>query len=407
MSRDLLERSQIQESSRENDNSSAEDASSSKRSRALLRVPSRSSSQKNQSSPTVTGLSGVTASDSRDSIGDRSKGSKASIMGRHRNGSASSNRSAVDTAQTATSGAANAPTQQRKKKGGLFSLLCCGVPDDANVPGNESGDVPGHKVEKLPNRPTTASRRQTPSEHGTTKAQGQLQEKDVAQGQNSSDPPKTKRASGTTAQDQSTLAEESKPSTLIGTAPAVTVDPPSQEAAVPGPAARGSGAPKDEEGDIEMPDAALEATEPTVQPVEVDDLKSLPPAPPVPAAPSPPAESEGALVTSPDQPQQEWLLPPILPEHKGRKCLVLDLDETLVHSSFKVSDLAQPSTIPFGDRTSYKMQILHQADFTIPVEIEGNYHNVYVIKRPGVDQFMKRVGELYEVVVFTASVSKV
>lgn len=53
------------------------------------------------------------------------------------------------------------------------------------------------------------------------------------------------------------------------------------------------------------------------------------------------------------------------------------------------------------------MQILHQADFTIPVEIEGAYHNVYVIKRPGVDQFMKRVGELYEVVVFTASVSKV
>lgn len=54
-----------------------------------------------------------------------------------------------------------------------------------------------------------------------------------------------------------------------------------------------------------------------------------------------------------------------------------------------------------------RYQILHQADFTIPVEIEGNYHNVYVIKRPGVDQFMKRVGELYEVVVFTASVSKV
>lgn len=59
--------------------------------------------------------------------------------------------------------------------------------------------------------------------------------------------------------------------------------------------------------------------------------------------------------------------------------------------------------IPLTDRT----KILHQADFTIPVEIEGQYHNVYVIKRPGVDQFMKRVGELYEVVVFTASVSKV
>ena len=43
----------------------------------------------------------------------------------------------------------------------------------------------------------------------------------------------------------------------------------------------------------------------------------------------------------------------------------------------------------------------------MPVEIEYHWHNVYVIKRPGVDQFMKRVGELYEVVVFTASVSKV
>jgi RNA polymerase II subunit A small phosphatase-like protein len=38
------------------------------------------------------------------------------------------------------------------------------------------------------------------------------------------------------------------------------------------------------------------------------------------------------------EPQQKWLLPPVRPEHKGRKCLVLDLDETLVHSSFKVSE---------------------------------------------------------------------
>lgn len=57
--------------------------------------------------------------------------------------------------------------------------------------------------------------------------------------------------------------------------------------------------------------------------------------------------------------------------------------------------------------THSDMQVLERADFTIPVEIEGQYHNIYVIKRPGVDQFMKRVGELYEVVVFTASVSKV
>ncbi|KAL1741494.1 HAD-like domain-containing protein [Schizophyllum fasciatum] len=79
------------------------------------------------------------------------------------------------------------------------------------------------------------------------------------------------------------------------------------------------------------------------------------------------------------------LLPPIIPAHAGRKCLVLDLDETLVHSSFKA--------IP-------------NADFVVPVEIEYHWHNVYVIKRPGVDNFLKLMGEIYEVVVFTASLSK-
>ena len=41
------------------------------------------------------------------------------------------------------------------------------------------------------------------------------------------------------------------------------------------------------------------------------------------------------------------------------------------------------------------------------MEIEYHWHNVYVIKRPGVDNFLKKMGEIYEVVVFTASLSKV
>jgi RNA polymerase II subunit A small phosphatase-like protein len=52
-------------------------------------------------------------------------------------------------------------------------------------------------------------------------------------------------------------------------------------------------------------------------------------------------------------------------------------------------------------------QLIPQSDYVIPVEIEWQWHNVYVIKRPGVDAFLKRMGELYEVVVFTASLSKV
>ncbi|KAF9571762.1 hypothetical protein EC968_000208 [Mortierella alpina] len=79
------------------------------------------------------------------------------------------------------------------------------------------------------------------------------------------------------------------------------------------------------------------------------------------------------------------LLGPIAPEHVGKKCLVLDLDETLVHSSFK---------------------LIPQADYVVPVEIDNQSHNVYVIKRPGVDTFLQKMGELYEVVIFTASLSK-
>lgn len=99
------------------------------------------------------------------------------------------------------------------------------------------------------------------------------------------------------------------------------------------------------------------------------------------------ANSEAFIgVTQESHPQPTApLLPPQSSAVKGRKCLVLDLDETLVHSSFKY----------FPD-----------ADFVIPVDIEGRTHKVYVAKRPGVDEFLDEVGKLFEVVVFTASVAK-
>lgn len=78
------------------------------------------------------------------------------------------------------------------------------------------------------------------------------------------------------------------------------------------------------------------------------------------------------------------LLPTRAPQAADRICLVLDLDETLVHSSF--------TEIP-------------GADFEIPLEMQGETHTVYVKKRPGVDEFLKRVSEWYEIVVFTASLA--
>lgn len=82
----------------------------------------------------------------------------------------------------------------------------------------------------------------------------------------------------------------------------------------------------------------------------------------------------------PDSP----LLPNLPPNAEDRICLVLDLDETLVHSSFTP---------------------LEGADFEIPLDMQGELHTVYVKKRPGVDEFLKKVSESYEIVVFTASLA--
>lgn len=74
---------------------------------------------------------------------------------------------------------------------------------------------------------------------------------------------------------------------------------------------------------------------------------------------------------------------------KGRKTLVLDLDETLVHSSFKA---------PTGREAP--------ADIVLPVDIEGRICNVYILVRPGCVKFLNEMSKYYEVVIFTASLSK-
>ena len=43
----------------------------------------------------------------------------------------------------------------------------------------------------------------------------------------------------------------------------------------------------------------------------------------------------------------------------------------------------------------------------MPVEIESVIHNVYVLKRPGVDEFLIKMATMFEIVVFTASLAKV
>ena len=48
---------------------------------------------------------------------------------------------------------------------------------------------------------------------------------------------------------------------------------------------------------------------------------------------------------------------------------------------------------------------MEDPDFLIPVVLEGNSHNIYVAKRPYVEEFLRRMSKVYELVVFTASIS--
>lgn len=81
------------------------------------------------------------------------------------------------------------------------------------------------------------------------------------------------------------------------------------------------------------------------------------------------------------------LRPVLLPkETRKRKpiTLVLDLDETLVHSTLEQCD---------------------DADFTFPVYFNMKEHTVYVRQRPYLPIFLERVAEMFEIIVFTASQS--
>jgi len=79
------------------------------------------------------------------------------------------------------------------------------------------------------------------------------------------------------------------------------------------------------------------------------------------------------------------LLPTISYTMRERACLVLDLDETLVHASFTPVD---------------------HFDFTFPIVIKGKEYQMYVRKRPYMEEFLAAVSQKFEVVVFTASMSE-
>ena len=84
-----------------------------------------------------------------------------------------------------------------------------------------------------------------------------------------------------------------------------------------------------------------------------------------------------------DLAKENFYLPP---KTSSKKTLVLDLDETLVHSQF----------IPYSIKS----------DLILKIDIENKIHDIHVLIRPGIQNFLKKLAKLYEIVIFTASVSK-
>ncbi|EGR33849.1 NLI interacting factor-like phosphatase family protein, putative [Ichthyophthirius multifiliis] len=69
----------------------------------------------------------------------------------------------------------------------------------------------------------------------------------------------------------------------------------------------------------------------------------------------------------------------------GKKTLILDLDETLVHSSF---------------------QQINEYDFQFEIVVKNIPYQIYVKKRPGIHIFLQKLSEKYEIVIYTASISE-
>ena len=87
-----------------------------------------------------------------------------------------------------------------------------------------------------------------------------------------------------------------------------------------------------------------------------------------------------------------------LPENKtGKKTLILDLDETLIHSSLIPFNIKDEITVKINPSTSKNK--------TINNNNENINYKIYVLKRPYVNIFLSIVCDIFEVVIFTASVS--
>ena len=319
------------------------------------------------------------------------KSSKTSLVGKRNGSIASSKRSnrAQANSHTTPVQPANKETQSRtrpeKKRGAsrfLSFFICCGSShrsddidlDEHPVPVKKPGKLQSNQTQTVKGKDVSAAESSTAESkdvsdekiggtpYSELKSAGEpkiLEQPKSAAFRSSVEPPKTDAEASTPI---TSSAEEQGVAPENGKAEPVTDE--RDDAPMPTPmpvvgvlpeegSAIDDRTPQQAKTDTDIDMKDVSSTEPIVlepsrgtEEASQDPTPPLPPPPPT-APPGPrrqdPSASRTQDRTSQNQSnmpseQQKWLLPPIQPEFKGKKCLVLDLDETLVHSSFKVGE---------------------------------------------------------------------
>lgn len=284
----------------------------------LLKVPSRTSSQQKTHNIPTAHSSAVTVGESRSSIGAISKeshGSDGDMASTNENGPGPQQGQEQPPLGSHTQPSSPSTTEQKQKKrrGGFLSFLgCCGAADLDNENDGETENA--HKLNNIPQRQTTAK---TPNANASTA--------DGVAGNNADNG------------NSSPAVEGSEPIGSAHTTDQQILAP--EEKAVVAADAGNSASPDQRHNNNNGEDMVMQNANDTTAYSNHDETAAIDAqSKPIP----PPPPGSGVAVAEPGSEGEEsrkWLLPPVAPEHKGRKCLVLDLDETLVHSSFKVCNL--------------------------------------------------------------------
>lgn len=96
------------------------------------------------------------------------------------------------------------------------------------------------------------------------------------------------------------------------------------------------------------------------------------------------------------------ILPPQSEELRGRLTIVLDMDETLLHSVFTMT---KEKEIYRQEEARQATHRLHDFEISLEGEEEDEDETAFVFIRPGLKEFLDECCRLYETVVFTAALA--